>query len=300
MRLVSYGPRGYEQPGVLADGRIVPLTPLLERLGVAASGMPAVLGLLELLRPDIEREIATAPEGVDPASTRLGPPVPRPATIVGVGRNYPTGAGAGGPPPAPVFFAKPGTALIGPHDAIVRPAQTEMLDYEGELAIVIGRGGRDIAAADAGGHIAGYTLANDVTAPDLMFPGSTSAPGEMSPLLLQPLLGKGHDTFLPLGPCVVTADELPDVEGLELRLSVNGEPRQRARVGDMLHGAAELVALTSAFLTLHPGDIILTGTPPGIGWMMDPPRFLSEGDVIVLEIDEIGAIRSEIRDAPRR
>lgn len=299
MRLVSFGPRGGEMPAVLDGEELVPLAPLLRRLGIAVPDMNAVLGLWALLAPMVDELVASrTAERVGPSGTRLGPPVPRPVNVVGVGRNYGEAA-PGEPAPAPILFAKPATALIGPEDPIVRPAATETLDYEAELAVVIGRAGRHIAPDDATAHIAGYTIASDVTAFDLMFPGHADDPSAMPAMLLQQLRGKGHDTFLPLGPAIVTADEAGDPGDLEIVTTVNGAERQRAHAREMLVGIPALVAAVSDVLELHPGDVILTGTPPGIGLQQQPPTFLREGDVVEIAIAGIGALRNRVVDHPR-
>jgi 2,4-diketo-3-deoxy-L-fuconate hydrolase len=258
--------------------------------------MNPVLGLWDHLLPMVDELVASRhAERVALAGVRLGPPVPRPVSIVGVGRNY-GDAPPDEPAPVPLLFAKPATALIGAEDPIVRPATTQRLDYEGELAVVIGRGGRHIAPEDGFAHVAGYAISSDVTAFDLMFPGHADDPAAMPALLLQQLRGKGHDTFLPLGPWIVTADEAGDPDDLEIITTVNGEERQRARAGDMLVGIARLVAETSDVLALHPGDVILTGTPPGIGLQQDPPAFLRAGDVVEIAISGIGRLRNEVVD----
>jgi 2-keto-4-pentenoate hydratase/2-oxohepta-3-ene-1,7-dioic acid hydratase in catechol pathway len=219
--------------------------------------------------------------------------------VVAVGRNYGVAA-PGEPPPVPIFFAKPSNALAGPHDPIVRPAATETLDYEAELGVVIGRAASHIAPGEVAVHVAGYTIANDLTAFDAMFPGHVANPPAMSAMLLQQLRGKGQDGFLPLGPCILTADELPDGPGdLEIVTTVNGEERQRARVREMLVGIEDLVSDISSFVSLLPGDVVLTGTPFGIGLQQDPQVFLRGGDVVEIAVAGIGALRSEVRDAPR-
>ena len=296
MKLVSFGPRGGEQPGVLEGEDVVALAPLLRRLGIAVADMNAVLGLWELLAPMVEELLASpAAERVALAGVRLGPPVPRPTNVVGIGRNYgsPT---PGAKQPAPILFAKPVTSLIGPRDPLVRPAATDTLDYEAELAVVIGRAGRHIDAARAASHVAGYTVANDVTAFDVMFPGHTREPDTMPAMLLQQLRGKGHDGFLPLGPAIVTADEVSDPATLEIVTTVNGEERQRARAGEMLVGIDQLIAEVSGVLTLYPGDVILTGTPHGIGLHQSPPAFLREGDVVEIAVAGIGRLRNDVTD----
>jgi 2,4-diketo-3-deoxy-L-fuconate hydrolase len=299
MRLVSFGPRGGELPAVLDGDDVVPLAPLLRSLGIAVPDMNAVLGLWDHIAPAV-RDVAASGRGerLPLAGVRIGPPVPRPVNVVGIGRNYGEAA-PGEPHPVPILFAKPVTALVGPQDAIVRPAATATLDYEAELAVVIGRAGRHIDVREARGHIAGYTIGSDVTAFDVMFPGHTADPNGMPAMMLQQLRGKGHDTFLPLGPAILTADEVGDPDDLEIITTVNGEERQRAHAGDMLVGIDRLVAEVSSVLTLHPGDVILTGTPPGIGLQQDPQTFLAEGDVVEITIPGIGRLRNEIVDEPR-
>jgi 2-keto-4-pentenoate hydratase/2-oxohepta-3-ene-1,7-dioic acid hydratase in catechol pathway len=293
VRLVSFGSPGAEQAGVHDEKGILPLADLLSSFGLRPDDMNAVLGLWSHLGRDVAAALETDQVRIDPATVRLGPPVPHPNNIIGVGRNYKDGPNAG-ELPQPVLFTKPTTALNGPEDAIVRPAQTETLDYEAELAVVIGRGGRHISRSQAAAHIAGYTVANDVTVPDLMFPGHVDNPGDLEALGLQPLLGKGFDTFAPTGPWVLTADEVSDVKQLEIYLSVNGEERQRGSVRNLVWDVETIVEEVSGAMTLQPGDIILTGTPPGIGWMMDPPRFLEIGDTIEITVDQIGTIRSRV------
>jgi 2-keto-4-pentenoate hydratase/2-oxohepta-3-ene-1,7-dioic acid hydratase in catechol pathway len=296
MRLVSFGQRGDEVPAVLDGDDLVPLSPLLRSLGIAVPDMNAVLGLWDHIAPAVADLVASrSAERIPQGGVRLGPPVPRPVNIVGIGRNYGE-AGPDEPHPVPILFSKPVTALIGPEDPIVRPAAAEALDYEAELAVVIGVAGRHIAVEDARGHIAGYTIGSDVTAFDLMFPGHVDRPNDMPAILLQQLRGKGHDAFLPLGPAILTADEAGDPDDLEIITTVNGQERQRAHAGDMLVSIDRLVAEVSAVLTLHPGDVVLTGTPPGIGLQQDPPAFLSAGDVVEITIPTIGRLRSEIVD----
>jgi 2-keto-4-pentenoate hydratase/2-oxohepta-3-ene-1,7-dioic acid hydratase in catechol pathway len=299
MRLVSFGPRGGELPAVLDGDEVVPLAQLLRLLGIAVPDMNAVLGLWEHILPAIDQLVASRDaERLPLIGVRLGPPVPRPVNVVGIGRNYGE-APEGAPAPVPILFAKPVTSLLGPEDRIVRPATTSTLDYEAELAVVIGRAGRHIAVRDVPAHIGGYTIGSDVTAFDLMFPGHARNPDAMPASLLQQLRGKGHDAFLPLGPVIVTPDEAGDPDDMEIVTTVNGEERQRARAGEMLVGIHRLVSEVSAVLTLHPGDVILTGTPPGIGLQQDPQVFLQEGDVVEITIPRIGTLRNQIVDEPR-
>jgi 2-keto-4-pentenoate hydratase/2-oxohepta-3-ene-1,7-dioic acid hydratase in catechol pathway len=302
MRFVSYGALGAEQPGVAQDGEVIPLARVFERLGLAAAGICGLLGLADVIAPALERELRLERERVPLDGARLGVPVPASTSVVGAGRTYPVpgAVGPGDRPPQPILFLKPVDSLVGPHDAIVRPAGSQMLDYEAELAIVIGRGGRRIPADRALDHVAGYTLANDVTAQDLMFPGATDAPHALSALALQPVLGKGHARTTPVGPWIVTSDELESVDRLELWLKVNGDVRQRASIGDMAVGIDELVAAASAVVPLRPGDLILTGTPPGIGLTMHPQQFLQPGDVVEVGIDQIGMLRNVVCEEDTR
>jgi 2,4-diketo-3-deoxy-L-fuconate hydrolase len=290
MRLVSYGPPRAEQPGVLADGAVFPLTPVLRSLGIREGDMNAVLGLLPYAR-DLFEAATGGPDGVPVETVRLGPPVPRPTNIVGLGLTY-AGKSA---PPEPVFFGKPTTALIGLDDAIVHPAETRMLAYEVELVIVIGREGRHIARDDASAHIAGFTVGNDVTMPDVILGDAVEDPGSLHPLRAQLYRGKAYDTCLPLGPWIVTADTIERVEDLDLAIDVNGQPRQRASVGDMVVGVPEIVAMVSSFMTLAPGDLVLTGSPPGGAGSSESAPYLQRGDMVTASISGIGALRNPVR-----
>jgi 2-keto-4-pentenoate hydratase/2-oxohepta-3-ene-1,7-dioic acid hydratase in catechol pathway len=186
-------------------------------------------------------------------------------------------------PKAPTFFTKAyNTINRDGGDVRLDPAVTGILDYEVELAVVIGKSGRDIAAEDAYDHVFGYTIANDITARDLQR------------LHDQWFKGKSLDTTLPLGPCIVDKAEIGDPTTLEVSLTVNGEERQRARTSAMMFDIPAIVAWLSKGLTLDPGDIIATGTPAGVGYAMDPPRGLKDGDVVVCTIDRIGSLTNRI------
>jgi 2-keto-4-pentenoate hydratase/2-oxohepta-3-ene-1,7-dioic acid hydratase in catechol pathway len=210
-----------------------------------------------------------------------------------VGRNYldhiTEGANARGMkwdqklPEAPQFFTKATGALIGPGAEVRLDTKlTQRLDYEVELAVVIGKRGRDIAAGDAYDFVFGYTIANDVTARDLQRRHD------------QWFKGKSLDTTLPLGPCIVTRDAIGDPGTLELSMSINGQERQRARVDQMIFDIPTIIAQLSAGMTLEPGDIIATGTPSGVGFAMNPPQFLHDGDEMLATIDRIGALRNRV------
>jgi 2-keto-4-pentenoate hydratase/2-oxohepta-3-ene-1,7-dioic acid hydratase in catechol pathway len=216
---------------------------------------------------------------------RLRPPLLRPGKILCAGVNY-TGHlqenPAAGRPDEPFFFAKLPSGVVGPADAIVKPALTDQLDYEVELAVVIGRLLRHAPPERALEHVAGYTIMNDVSARDIQFRNN------------QVTLGKNFDTFAPMGPCLVTADEIGDPGRLRLRTWVNGEARQDETTADMIFSVAELLSRLSVVMTLEPGDVVSTGTPAGVGAFRTPPVFLQPGDVVRLEIDGIGRLENQV------
>ncbi len=299
MKLVSFGSRGAELPGVIVDdgSGIVPLAPILRALGVPTAEMTTVIGLLPVLRPLIESAIASDATRVDARSVRLGPPVPRPSKVIVCGMNYlsqveEARAITGGiPPRRPPLGLRPDTSLAGPTDPIVRPPEARELDYEAELAVVVGRAGRRISREDALAHIAGYMCAQDMTALDVM-KGDT----DLAPLYVQIVRAKSFDTFCPSGPWLVTADEIPDAGDLRIQTWVNGELRQDASTADMLLDVPGLIEFASSSMTLAPGDILLTGTPAGMGGALDPPRFLRDGDVIRTAIPGLGEMENRVED----
>jgi 2-keto-4-pentenoate hydratase/2-oxohepta-3-ene-1,7-dioic acid hydratase in catechol pathway len=215
----------------------------------------------------------------------LAAPVTRPGKIVCVGRNYAEHAQELGHdvPTRPILFAKFATAIIGPHDDIVRPADVPDLDYEGELCVVIGRGGRHIPRDRALDHVAGYCCANDVSARTAQLKSGD-----------QWLRGKSYDTFCPLGPALVTRDEVPDPQALRIRTWVDGELRQDASTATMIFDVATLISYCSDAFTLEPGDIILTGTPPGVGMGRTPPAWLEPGQLVEVEISGVGRIANRV------
>jgi 2-keto-4-pentenoate hydratase/2-oxohepta-3-ene-1,7-dioic acid hydratase in catechol pathway len=228
---------------------------------------------MKLYRYIREGKIEEASESDLPAGVRLLPPVV-PSKIVCIGRNYADHARELGnePPAEPVIFLKPPSAVVGPEETIVRPSQSERVDFEGELAMIIGKPARNVPAADWRGYVAGFTCANDVTARDLQKKD------------VQFTRGKSFDTFLPLGPCLV-----PDVDPAALRIStrVNGEVRQDGNTRQMIFGCDRILEFISGVMTLYPGDVILTGTPAGVGPM-------NEGDVVEVEIEGIGTLRNVV------
>jgi 2-keto-4-pentenoate hydratase/2-oxohepta-3-ene-1,7-dioic acid hydratase in catechol pathway len=211
-------------------------------------------------------------------------PVPPPSKIVCVGRNYREHAEETGSavPTEPQLFAKWSNALVGPGASIVHPSITTMLDYEAELTVVIGRRAQQVTTADALDFVYAYTCGNDVSARDLQF-GDT-----------QWTRGKALDTFAPMGPWLVTADEIPDPQTLGIRCVVSGETLQDSSTSEMLFSVAEIIAFTSEAITLERGDVIMTGTPPGVGVARSPQRFLHPGDSVRVEIDKIGALENPV------
>jgi 2-keto-4-pentenoate hydratase/2-oxohepta-3-ene-1,7-dioic acid hydratase in catechol pathway len=260
VRLATFLPPGAADPvaGEVRDGEAVAFAgggTVLERL---ASG--------DVTAADGERWAAD--------DVTLLAPVPRPGAIYGIGLNYVSHAAEQGvePPERPIVFMKAPSSVAPPGGPVRCPAVVRRLDYEGELAVVVGRDGQ----------VAGYAVADDVSARDLQGrePQWTRA--------------KGAVTFCPYGPWVVTADEVPDPAALRLRTWVNGEPRQDAPTSDLVFGVPELVAFLSETQRLEPGDLILTGTPSGVGFALHPPRFLEDGDVVRIEIDGLGAIEHAV------
>src|SRR4029077_9005875 len=221
---------------------------------------------------------------VERSGTRLGPPVPTPRTVIVIGGNFyshveeMSGINKGKPPIWPIVVAKPSSNVIGAYDPVVKPAATKELDYEAEMAVVIGTPGRNIARADGMDHVAGYMNIQDMTARDLILP-------EGEPWMhLQMGRAKGFEGSSPSGPWLLTADEVKDAQNLELRMWVNDELRQLGNTSDMVVDIPGLVESVSAVFRLRPGDILITGTPAGVGAKMDPPRFLQPGDRIRMSI----------------
>ncbi len=297
MRLLSYIFAGREEVGALVDGQIRSL-----------SEATMATSMLQLIRGGEEnwyrcRQCLASGSLLtrDPSSVQILAPIPRPQrNVFCVGRNYldhvkegnlargagsatDSGATPAKAPEVPQFFTKATHTVIGPGaDIRLDPGVTQRLDYEVELAVIIGRGGRDIAAASAMEHVFGYTIANDVTARDLQRRHD------------QWFKGKSLDTTLPLGPCIVTRDQISDPRALELSLSVNGQPRQRDRVQSMIFGIESIIASLSLGMTLEAGDIIATGTPAGVGFAMQPPQYLRGGDLIVARIEGIGELSNRV------
>jgi 2-keto-4-pentenoate hydratase/2-oxohepta-3-ene-1,7-dioic acid hydratase in catechol pathway len=277
MKLLRYGPRGQEKPGLLdAEGRIRDLS---GRVADIAGDVLSAAGLARL-------------RAIDPASLplvegrpRLGPCVGTIPKIVAVGLNYTDHAAEAGakPPPEPILFMKATSAIIGPEDDVMIPKGSVKTDWEVELGIVIGSVARYVSVHDSMAHVAGYCVVNDVSEREYQIERS----GQWDK-------GKSCDTFAPIGPWLVTADDVPDPQGLDMFLDINGVRRQTGNTRTMIFGVAHLVSYISHFMTLMPGDVIPTGTPPGVGMGMKPPSYLKPGDQIHLGITGLGDQRQRV------
>jgi len=275
MKLLRYGPQGAEKPGLLdAQGQIRDLSRVIPEFNAAALS-PEGLANLAAIDPEGLPVVAGTP--------RLGPPVPRPINYVCIGLNYADHAEESNlpVPKEPVVFLKSIGAYAGPNDDVKIPRGSKKTDWEVELGVVIGSPAKYVSEADALKYVAGYCVINDVSEREYQ----TERGGTWDK-------GKGCDTFGPTGPWLVTKDEVPDVQNLDMWLDVDGQPMQRGSTKTMVFGVAKLVSYVSQFWTLHPGDIISTGTPPGVGMGKKPePIYLKHGQVVELGIQGLGAQR---------
>lgn len=261
-----------------------PLPPHLQEL--IYLGMEGISAVEQLMRvsTEAERREATIPM----KDVSLLAPLVSPPKIICLGLNYRDHAEEQGAriPDEPLIFFKPRTSLIGPDEPIIRPSFVKQLDYEAELAVVIGRKGKNIPVADAEKHVFGYTAFNDVSARDIQSKDK------------QWTRGKSFDTFAPTGPSIATANQVENPNNLRICTRVNGELRQNSSTKNMVFNVYEVVHHISRVMTLEPGDIIATGTPAGVAFFMKPqPRFLSPGDVVEVEIEKIGTLRNRVMEA---
>ena len=290
MRLLSARTARGETLGVVADGRWMSATDLLPdgpRLmaDLLASGAAAV-GTLRAAAESSGPRIARDGQSTD--DTEYLAPVPRPGKVVAIGRNYRAHAAEEGvdPPAAPLIFSKWPSSVVGHGTAIRWSAElTAQVDFEAELGVVIGRAARRVTVDEALDHVLGYTCLNDVSARDLQFGDG------------QWVRGKSLDTFCPIGPSVVPASEIPDPQALQLKTILNGEVVQEAPTSDMIFSVAQIVAFISEAITLEPGDLILTGTPAGVGIFHDPELLLQPGDEVTVEIEGIGTLTNPVAAA---
>jgi 2-keto-4-pentenoate hydratase/2-oxohepta-3-ene-1,7-dioic acid hydratase in catechol pathway len=282
LKLLRFEHAGSTRLGVLLDDGIAPLDAL-------ASAYPTMLAIIrggQTALTAVRQASSEATDRVEIASVRLLAPIEQPGKYLAIGMNYRKhveesdrlGVARSA---HQVWFNKQTTCLSGPYDAI-DPGVTEKLDYEVELGVVIGTAAKRVSEADAAAHVFGYFVANDVSARDWQFHSPTFT------------MGKSFDTHGPIGPWIVTADEIANPLDLALRCFVNGEKRQENNTGEMIHNIWQQIAYLSTAFTLEPGDLIATGTPEGVGVGMEPPVFLKPGDVVRCEIEQIGAIENSV------
>ncbi|MGI9298299.1 MAG: fumarylacetoacetate hydrolase family protein [Gammaproteobacteria bacterium] len=275
MKLARYGAPGNEKPGVLdADGNLRDLS------GHVADIAPALLADMSPLRGIDAEKLPPAPGG-----QRIAPCVGGIGKLICIGLNYSDHAAETGQnvPPEPIVFMKATSAVAGAYDKIVIPRDSVKTDWEVELGVVIGKPAKYVSEENAPQHVAGYCVINDLSEREFQ----TERAGQWTK-------GKSCDTFAPVGPYLATADEIPDPQNLRMWLDVNGDRMQDGSTATMVYGAAFLVSYLSRFMTLHSGDIISTGTPPGVGMGMKPPRFLRHGDSVVCGIENLGEQRQEV------
>lgn len=281
MKLVRHGARGAERPGILdADGRVRDLSAHVSDI----SGTTLTTHGLQALRV-LDPETLPLVQGTPQQDLRLGPCVAGVGKFIGVGLNYADHAAEAGMdvPTEPILFTKWTSCITGPDDDLHLPKGSTATDWEVELGIVIGDGGQDIAQDQASRHIAGFCVINDISERDWQLrQGGTWDKG------------KGHDGFGPIGPWLVTLDEITDPRALRLWLAVDGHRYQDGTTATMVFGPEEIVSYASRFTTLHPGDVIATGTPPGVGMGQKPPVYLRSGQVMELGIDGLGQQRQRV------
>lgn len=285
MKLIRFGEAGHEKPGIEVDNNWYDLSAITrdyDEVFFAENGLERLRNhlntsktLLGTILPIVSKE------------SRLGPPIARPSKIVCIGLNYEDHAReTGAPIPAePVLFLKASSAFCGPFDDIIIPKNSVKTDWEVELAVVIGKKASYVDESEAMGYVAGYCLHNDVSEREFQL--------EMGGTWDK---GKGCDTFAPIGPYLVTPDELGDLNNLRLWLTVNGQPMQNGNTSSLIFKIPTLIAYVSRFMSLLPGDIISTGTPPGVGLGMKPPVYLQPGDVVELGIDGLGTSRQHVNE----
>lgn len=277
MKLLRHGPSGAEKPGLLhIDGTVRDLTGLVPDIGGAVLSDTG-LAMLRAIDPN---DLPLVPPG-----TRLGPCVAGTGKFICIGLNYSDHAAETGAtvPPEPIIFMKATSAICGPNDPIVIPRGSEKTDWEVELAVIIGSRAKYVSEAEALNHVAGYAVTNDVSERAFQIERS----GQWTK-------GKSCDNFGQIGPWLVTRDEVADPQDLPMWLTVNGKTYQNGSTRTMVYGVAHLVSYLSQFMTLHPGDVISTGTPPGVGLGQKPPHYLKPGDVVELGIQGLGQQRQDV------
>lgn len=276
MKLLRHGPSGAEKPGILhSDGTVRDLSAIVSDIGgdvLSDAGMAKIRAADPARLPIVQ-------------GARLGPCVAGTGKFICIGLNYADHAAESGMavPPEPVIFMKATSAICGPNDPIIIPRTSEKTDWEVELAVIIGKKAKYVSEADAMDYVAGYAVTNDVS--ERAF--QTERSGQWTK-------GKSCDNFGQIGPYLVTRDEVADPQNLAMWLTVNGSKMQNGSTKTMVYGVKYLVSYLSQFMTLHPGDVISTGTPPGVGLGMKPPQYLKAGDVVELGIEGLGQQRQDV------
>lgn len=280
MKLVTFERDGSSQPGVLIDGKVV---------GLRDAGFDSTLDVIgggrhARARVDEWTKNPPAAQVIPLASVKLNAPIPRPPKIICVGLNYRDHAIESNMeiPKVPTIFSKYATSVIGPGDTIRLPRVSSKPDYEAEFAVIIGKGGRNIPGASWQEHVFGYTNLNDVSARDYQMATS------------QWMMGKTFDTFAPMGPAIVSADEIADPHNLDISLTINGETLQHSNTKNLIFRIPDLIEYLSAVFTLEPGDVISTGTPAGVGFARKPPRWLVPDDEVVVKVQGLGELRNPV------
>ncbi|NQZ76074.1 MAG: fumarylacetoacetate hydrolase family protein [Ekhidna sp.] len=278
MKLIRFGAAGSEKPGVEVEGKRYDVSNIVRDYDEEFFAGDGLQNLAKIFDTSEAEEVST--------DVRLGCPVARPGKIVCIGLNYRNHAKEAGMdvPEEPVVFFKATSSIVGPNDDVVIPKNSEKTDWEVELAVVIGKRANYVEKADAMDHVAGYCLHNDVSERGFQLERGG-----------QWVKGKSCDTFAPLGPYVVTKDEVKDPHNLNLWLTVNGEKHQDGNTNDFIFDIPEVVSYLSQFMSLMPGDIISTGTPEGVGFGYKPPVYLKDGDVMELGIEGLGSSRQEVK-----
>jgi len=280
VRLISFIKNGASGGGILKENGVLPLKDLgySDAIAFIAAGEPAIAAAERIIGKASSRDLLPL------SNVKVVAPVPRPPKIFCIGLNYRDHAieSKMEMPAVPTVFAKYSTAVVGPGAPIVLSSATQKPDYEAELAVVIGKGGNRIAREHWEDHVFGYTILNDVSARDVQLATS------------QWTLGKSLSSFAPMGPHIVTKDEIPDPHTLDIQLSIGGETLQHSNTSELIFRVPELIEYISKFVTLEPGDIISTGTPAGVGLGRTPPRWLRAGEEVVIEIEKIGTLRNPV------
>ena len=293
MKLLAFTPKNLSQSGerryrvgaLLEGGQIVDLTPSVLPMGLNTA---EILRCYDLDTNFVEQAMNAIDGGllplIDPGDLKIEAPVPRPGKVICIGLNYRNHAIESGMdiPKSPIIFSKFQTCVVGPGDPIRIPIGSEKVDYEAELAVVIGRRASKVKASEAMDYVFGYMNFNDVSARDFQF-----ADGQWQ-------RGKSCDTFAPMGPFVATRDEIADPHKLRIRFKLNGETLQDSTTAELIFGVPELIEFLSANITLEPGDVIATGTPPGVGFARKPPVFMKDGDIAEVEIEGLGILSNPV------